>query len=53
MQLPARVPIQKIGLGIDKTPKNLFNKVAKNEIKIESSFSISYSRIRLKVTSEI
>ena len=45
--------MKEIGLGIDKTHKHLFNKVANNEIKIESSFSISHSRIQLKVTSDM
>ena len=54
MQLPSNsVPIDVIGFAIDKTAENLFNKVANHEIKIESVYSQSLSRIWLKVTSDM
>ena len=54
MRLPSNsVPIDVIGFAIDKDHENLFNRVANNEIKIESVISPSLSKIWLKVTSDM
>ena len=54
MRLPSNsVPIDVIGFAIDKAPENLFNRVANNEIKIESVVSPSRFQIWLKVTSDM